>query len=115
MGPSRSGLATVEFSSKYENPLRRIAYLQGKITECNQDIKKYEKEIEAHSVRIAEIMKEHEHGILETTKDKLLIDFVTKRTTRPNSKILKEKYPSILPDVMKITESRKVKVSVEPI
>ena len=89
--------------------------MQGKITECNREIKTYEKEIEAHSVRIAEIMKEHEHGVLTTTSDKLLIDFVTKSTTRPDSKVLKVKYPTILPDVMKTTQSRKVKVSVQPL
>ena len=114
-GASQKGLPTIELSSKYENALRRIALLQGKITDCNQEIKTYEKEIEAHSVRIAEIMKEHEHGVLTTTTDKFLIDFVTKSTTRPDSKILKEKYTSILPDVMKTTQSRKVKVSVQPI
>ena len=114
-GESQSGLPTIEFSSKQENALRRIALLQGKITECNREIKTYEKEIEAHSVRIAEIMKEHEHGVLTTTSDKLLIDFVTKSTTRPDSKVLKAKYPTILPDVMKTTQSRKVKVSVQPL
>lgn len=114
-GESQSGLPTIEFSSKQENTLRRIALLQGKITECNREIKTYEKEIEAHSVRIAEIMKEHEHGVLTTTSDKLLIDFVTKSTTRPDSKVLKAKYPTILPDVMKTTQSRKVKVSVQPL
>ena len=114
-GASKSGLPTIELSSKYENALRRIALLQGRITDCNQEIKTYEKEIEAHSVRIAEIMKEHEHGVLTTTTDKLLIDFVTKSTTRPDSKILKERYPALLPDVMKTTQSRKIKVSVQPI
>ena len=114
-GESQPGLPTIEFSSKQENALRRIALLQGKITECNREIKTYEKEIEAHSVRIAEIMKEHEHGVLTTTSDKLLIDFVTKSTTRPDSKVLKAKYPTILPDVMKTTQSRKVKVSVQPL
>lgn len=114
-GTSKSGLPTIEFTPKYENTLRRIALLQRKISECNQEIKTYEKEIEAHSVRIAEVMKEHEHGVLETTTDKLLIDFITKSTTRPDSKVLKEKYQAILPDVMKITQSRKVKVSVQPI
>lgn len=114
-GASKSGLPTIEFSPKYENALRRIALLQGKISECNQEIKTYEKEIEAHSVRIAEIMREHEHGVLTTTTDKLLIDFVTKSTTRPDSKVLKEKYQAILPDVMRTTQSRKVKVSVQPI
>lgn len=114
-GASKSGLPTIEFSSKYEKALRQIALLQGKITECNREIKNYEKEIAAHSVRIAEVMKEHEHGILTTTTDKLLIDFVTKSTTRPDSKVLKEKYPTILPDVMKTSQSRKVKVSVQPI
>lgn len=113
-GTSKAGLPTVEFSGKYEPALRRIALLQKEVSRCNADIKKYEKEIAAHSVRIAEIMKEHEHGVLETTKDKLLIDFVTRTTRRPDSKALKEKYPTIYNDVLKLSESRKVKVSIQP-
>jgi hypothetical protein len=66
-------------------------------------------------VRIAEVMKDHEHGILTTTKDKLLIDFVTKTTKRPSSEALKAKYPSIYADVLNVSTSRKVKVSVQPI
>lgn len=114
-GPSVAGMPTIEFPDKYENSLRRIAKLQEQVSECNAEIKKYEKEIVAHSVRIAEVMKEHEHGVLETTRDKLLIDFVTKTTRRPDSKALKEKYPAVYTDVLKETESRKVKVSVQSI
>jgi putative phage-type endonuclease len=114
-GASKPGLPTIEFPKKHEKPLRRIALLQGKITECNNEIKTYEKEIEAHSVRIAELMKEHEYGVLTTTSDKLLIDFVTKTTRRPDSKALKEKYPAAYEDVLKASESRKLKVSVQPI
>ena len=113
-GASLPGLPTVEFSPKYERSLRQIALLQEKIASCNQEIKTYEKEMEAHSVRIAEVMKEHEHGVLTTTKDKLLIDFVTRTTKRPDSKALKEKYPSVYSDVLKVSESRKVKVHIEP-
>lgn len=87
---------------------------RGKIDECNAEIKTYEKEIKAHSVRIAEIMKEHEHGVLNTTSDKLLIDFVTKTTRRPNSELLKKKYPEIYQDVLKTSENRKVKVQIVP-
>lgn len=65
-------------------------------------------------MRIAEIMKQHEHGVLNTTKDKLLIDFVTRTTRRPDSKALKEKYPAAYADVLKTSESRKVKVRIEP-
>lgn len=115
MGPSTKGLPTIEFSSKYEPSLRKIALLQGKIADCNAEIKTYEKEIEAHSVRIAEVMKNHEHGVLETTTDKLLIDFVTRTTKRPDSKALKEKYPIVYEDVLNTSQSRKVKVSVQPI
>lgn len=114
-GSSQGGLPTVEFSHKYEPALRKIAQLQGKVTDCNREIRTYEKEIEAHSVRIAEVMKEHEHEVLETTTDKLLIDFITKTTRRPDSKALKEKYPTVYTDVLKASESRKVKVSVQPI
>ena len=105
----------VEFSPKYETDLRRIALLQGKISEASAEIKSYEKEIEARSVRIAEVMKDHEHGVLETTTDKLLIDFVTRTTKRPDSKALKEKYPTVYEDVLNASHSRKVKVSVQPI
>ena len=114
-GASQPGLPTIEFPRKYERSLRQIAMLQGKVKDCESEIKLYEKEIEAHSVRIAELMKEHEHGILTTTTDKLLIDFVTKRTKRPDSKVLKTKYPTVYADVIKESQSRKVKVSVQPI
>ena len=66
-------------------------------------------------MRIAELMKNHEHGVLMTTSDKLLIDFVTKTTKRPDSKALKTKFSSVYADVMKESQSRKVKVSVHPI
>lgn len=81
---------TVEFPSKYEKPLRKILDLQGKISDCNSEIKKYESEVEAHSVRIAELMKNHEHGILTTTTDKILIDFATKKSKRTNTSALKK-------------------------
>ena len=114
-GPSQKNLPTIAFSGKYEPALRKIAMLQEKVSECSAEIKKYEKEIEAHSVRIAEVMKAHEHGILETATDKLLIDFVTKTTRRPDSKALKERYPTVYSDVVKMSESRKIKVSVQPV
>ena len=110
-----SALPSIEFSGKYERPLRRIADLQGKISDYNGEIKKMEEEVEKHAVRIAEAMKEHEHGILETTTDKILIDFVTKTSKRPDSKALKERYPTVYTDVIKTTESRKLKVSVHAI
>ena len=114
-GASQPNMPTVEFPMKYEHQLRAIAELQGKVRECDANKRTYEKEIEAHSVRIAELMQQHEHGVLMTTTDKLLIDFVTKRTKRPDSKALKAKYPTVYEDVMKESLSRKVKVSVQPI
>lgn len=111
-GASKAGLPTIEFPTKYEKSLRQIALLQGKIKECDAIKKQYEKEVEAHSVRIAELMKEHEHGVLTTTTDKLLIDFVTRKTKRPDSKALKSKYPSIYEEVLNESHSRKIKVTI---
>ena len=54
------------------------------------------------------------HRKRTTTSDKLLIDFVTRKTRRPDSKALKEKYPSVYDEVLKTSESRKVKVRIEP-
>ena len=112
-GASKAGLPTVEFSTKYEGPLRRILQLQSAIGDHNEEIKKLEKEMQAHSVRIAELMGVHEHGVLETTTDKILIDFVTKKSKRPDSTALKKNYPTIYDEVLKTSESRKIKVSVQ--
>ena len=113
-GASQPHLPTIELPKRHEKALRRIALLQDKITDCNAEIKTYEKEIEAHSVRIAEVMKAHEHGVLNSTCDNLLIDFVTRTTKRPDSKVLKERHPDVYADVLKVSESRKIKVRIEP-
>lgn len=112
-GASKPTLPTVEFSKKYERPLRRILTLQDEIAEHSAEIKRLNKEVEAHSVRIAELMKDHEHGVLETTGDTLLIDFVTRTTKRTDTKKLKKDYPSVYEDVQKQSESRTLKVSVK--
>lgn len=114
-GSGKPALPTIEFTKKYEKPLRSIASLQEKIAECNAEIKKYEAEVQAHSVRIAELMKDHEHGILETTTDKLLIDFVSKTSKRTDTQKLKKEYPKVYDEVVKPSESRKLKVSVQPL
>lgn len=113
-GASRASLPTIEFPTKYEKPLRKIAALQVSNSDLAATMKKNDEEIEAHSVRIAELMKTHEHGMLETTKDKLLVDFVTKTTRRVSSDYLKKEHPSIYQDALRSSESRKVKVSIRP-
>ena len=114
-GHSKRGLPTLEFTRKYERPLRRIAALQIANAELREAIKNNEKEMEAHSVRIAEVMKEHEHDILETGHYKLLVSFVTKFTRRPDSKLLQKEYPDVYNEVLKSSPSRKVKVEVQAI
>ena len=114
-GASKPGLPTLELSGKYEHQVRSIATLQKENADLQKTINSNEKEIMAHSVRIAELMKQHEHAVLETTKDRLLIDFVTKKSNRPNSELLKKNYPDVYEDVVNVSESRKVKVRVEPL
>jgi putative phage-type endonuclease len=113
-GSGKAGLPTIEFSGKYEKPLRSIAALQGRISEYNDEVKKMSEEAEAHSVRIAELMKDHEHGVLETGADKILIDFVGKKSNRTDTAALKKNYPAVYADVAKTSESRKIKVSIQP-
>ena len=112
---SKPGLPTIEFSKKHEHSLRRIATLQSENADLDKTKKQNEKEIDAHSARIAEMMKEHERGILETSTDKLLIDFITKTTRRINSDLLKKNYPAIHSECLKASHSRKVKVKIEPV
>jgi len=111
-GASKGSLPTLTLPSHLENSARKIAELQASTAEHNAAIKNNEKGILAHSVRIAEIMKEHQHAVLETTEDKLLIDYVSKFTKRPSSDLLKKDHPDVYDEVLKTTESRKVKVTV---
>ena len=60
-------------------------------------------------------MADHEHGVLTTTTDKLLVDFVTRTTRRVDSGYLKREHPGIYEASLKTSESRKVKVSIEPV
>lgn len=114
-GASQKGLPTIEFPMKFEPQLRRIAGLQEKNAELKGIIKKNEEAIEAHSVRIAELMKQHEHGILTTTTDKLLVDYVTNTTRRVSSEYLKQNYPAIYEEARKPSGTRKVKVTIQPL
>ena len=114
-GAGKKGLPTIEFPRKYEPQLRKIAALQVENAELKGVIKKNEEAIEAHSVRIAELMKEHEHGILTTTTDKLLVDFVTSTSRRVSSEYLKQNYPSIYEEARKPSKNRKVKVTIQPL
>lgn len=114
-GASKPGLPTIEFSRKQERYLRQYLSLQDQIAEHNAEIKRLTERMEAPSAKIAEIMRDHEHGVLETTTDKILIDFVTKSTTRTDTAKLKKDYPSVYSDVIKTSESRKLKISVAPI
>ena len=114
-GDGKKGLPTIEFPRKYEPQLRKIAALQEENAQLKGAIKKNEEAIEAHSVRIAELMKEHEHGILTTTTDKLLVDFVTSTSRRVSSEYLKQNYPSIYEEARKPSKNRKVKVTIQPL
>ena len=114
-GAGKKGLPTIEFPRKYEPQLRKIAALQEENAQLKGAIKKNEEAIEAHSVRIAELMKEHEHGILTTTTDKLLVDFVTSTSRRVSSEYLKQNYPSIYEEARKPSKNRKLKVTIQPL
>ncbi len=112
---SNPALPTVELPRQYEKQLSRIVALQGEIKDFKTEISTREKEIEAHSVRIAEIMKDHEHGLLETTTDKFLIDFVSKTSNRADTATLKKKYPAIYDEIRTTSQSRNLKVSRVPL
>lgn len=114
-GASQKGLPTIEFPQKFESRLRKIASLQAENVELKSAIKKNEEAIKAHSVRVAELMKNHEHGILTTTTDKLLVDFVTEVTKRVSSDYLKKEHPDIYQEALKASKSRKVKVTIQPV
>ena len=113
-GASQPNLPTIEFPLKYERRLRQIALLQKSVADHTEEINKIREEIKAHSVRIAEIMKNHEHGVLTTSSDKLLIDFVSKTTRQTDIGALKKNYPTVYEAVRKNTTHRNLEVRIEP-
>ena len=59
-------------------------------------------------------MAEHEHGVLETTSDKFLIDFVTKSRSGVDRKKLQSEYPVVYDEVKTVSKSRSLKVTLQP-
>ena len=114
-GRSRSGLSTVEFSTKYEKHIRMIQEMQARNAELKAEMKKNEEVIDAHSVPVAEAMKNHEVGELVTSKAKYIVMFPTRTTRRPDSKMLKVKHPAVFEEVLKVSESRSLKVQKEAV
>ncbi len=105
----------VEFGTSYERSLRRIAQLQGEITDLNELIKTKKEEVDARSVRVVEAMQEYDRGQLILEKDRILVENKTRTTKRPDSDLLKKQYKSVYDDVLKTTVSRSIKVTVEAI
>lgn len=103
-------LGDLMLPTKLEKNVQRLYELQENIDSEKEKIKKLEEEAEAHCVRIANVMQAYEHAVLETTSNKYLIDYVTRITRRADSGLLKTKYPSVYDDVLKTSESRKVKI-----
>jgi predicted phage-related endonuclease len=112
-GASKTGLPTVEFGAPQAHDIRRIAALQEELVGLQMQVKSKESDITAHSVRLAEFMKTHEHGVFEEPGKRYKIDFVTRTTRRPDSKLLKANYPTVYSEVLKASESRKLKITEE--
>lgn len=109
---SNSKLPTLELPIRYEGHLREIAKAQQKLKEYDEAKKALEERVNSLVIPISELMAAHEHAVLETTNDKLLIDFVTKTSKRVNSDLLKKTHPDVYQDVLKESNSRKLKVSI---
>jgi putative phage-type endonuclease len=111
-GAGQPGLPTIELGKKYEKSLRRIAELQIDKADLERRVREKEKEVTALSVKIVEVMGNHEHGILKSVTDSLKIDFATRIARRVDVDLLKKKHPNIHEEVLKTTSSRKLKVAV---
>jgi putative phage-type endonuclease len=114
-GASKEGQPTVEFGAPQADSIRRIAALQTEIKELHDQQTAKEKEVDALSVQLAEIMKTHEHGVFEEPGRRFEVDFVTRVTRRADSKALKANYPDVYAAVLKASESRKIKIREVPV
>ncbi len=112
---SQAGLPTIEFGASHEKALRRIAQLQMENSQHDAAVRKNEKEVTALSVQIAALMEDHEHGELILPSEKIIVDYKTRITRRPDSDKLKSDYSAVYQDVLKESCSRKLKASIKPL
>ena len=102
---------TIEFGRKHERPIRRIAALQQMNRDLDRQIRQNEKEVMALSVQIADTMREHEHGILETPLERFQIDYTASNQRRVNGEKLKKQYPVIYEEVLNPPSQRRIKIT----
>ena len=102
---------TIEFGKKHERQIRRIAALQQENRELDRQIRQNEKEVMALSVQIADTMREHEHGVLETPLEQFQIDYVSSNQRRVNGEKLKKLYPVIYDEVLNPPAQRRIKIA----
>ena len=102
---------TIEFGRKHERPIRRIAALQQMNRDLDRQIRQNEKEVMALSVQIADTMREHEHGILETPLERFQIDYTASNQRRVNGEKLKKQYPAIYEEVLNPPSQRRIKIT----
>ena len=65
----------------------------------------------ALSVQIADTMREHEHGVLETPLEQFQIDYVSSNQRRVNGEKLKKLYPVIYDEVLNPPAQRHIKIA----
>ena len=102
---------TIEFGRKHERAIRRIAALQQMNRDLDRQIRQNEKEVMALSVQIADTMREHEHGILETPLERFQIDYTASNQRRVNGEKLKKQYPAIYEEVLNPPSQRRIKIT----
>lgn len=102
---------TIEFGRKHERPIRRIAALQQINRDLDRQIRQNEKEVTALSVQIADTMREHEHGVLETPLERFQIDYTASKQRRVNGEKLKKQYPVIYEEVLNPPSQRRIRIT----
>lgn len=103
----------IELPQSLEADVRRILCLQDELRSARARERQLEKELAAHSVPIAEFMKEYEYGILNAPGGNVLIDFAAKTTRRVSSDKLKKAYPDVYEECLSPSVSRKLKASIQ--
>lgn len=109
-GAATNTAATIEFGRKHERQIARIAALQQENRELEQQVRKNEKEVTALSVQIAEAMKEHEKGVLETPFKRFDIVYASSGIRRVNGTKLRDRYPEIYEEVLNPPGQRRIKI-----
>lgn len=106
-------IETLELPSHLADAAARLEELVAENAAIAKKKKENDNNISIQSLRLAALMEEYEHAVIETKTSRYLIDYVSTSRSSLDQKRLKEEKPELYSEYLKKTTSKSMKVRSE--